>query len=293
MDLTYEAEQIGEGAEALEQLAEGRHPFCQVLAQAENPVIIVGTGLLSRPDAPELMPTISQLVRLSGVYRPDEDWNGFNVLQTASSRVAGLDLGLTAPKSAAPAKAVYLVGADDLAQEIPRDAFVVYQGHHGDQGATRADVVLPSTAYTEKDSAYSNTEGRTQYTKTAVVAPGEARDDWKVLRALSEVMGKPLPYDTLYEVRERIMEIAPSMGTVGDVVPPTVSDPFAMGVDLSGSAAVGATEASDEFSTTVSNFYMTDPISRSSQTMAKCTEQYPTAVSTRPPSEERIALSAA
>ena len=83
------------------------------------------------------------------------------------------------------------------------------QGHHGDQGATRADVVLPSTAYTEKDSAYSNTEGRTQYTQPAVVAPGEARDDWKVLRALSEVMGKPLPYDTLYEVRERIMEMRP------------------------------------------------------------------------------------
>ena len=147
MDLTYEAEQIGEGAEALEQLAEGRHPFCQVLAQAENPVIIVGTGLLSRPDAPELMPTISQLVRLSGVYRPDEDWNGFNVLQTASSRVAGLDLGLTAPKSAAPAKAVYLVGADDLAQEIPRDAFVVYQvGSHDTHAAPSHTLALPLTA---------------------------------------------------------------------------------------------------------------------------------------------------
>ena len=234
MDLTYEAEQIGEGADAVRALADGLHPFCQVLAQAENPVIIVGNGLLSRPDAAELMPVISQLVRLSGVYRPEEDWNGFNVLQTASARVAGLDLGLVAPKSAAPAKAVYLVGADDFATaDIPKDAFVVYQGHHGDKGATIADVILPTTAYTEKDSAYCNTEGRLQYTKTAVVAPGEARDDWKVLRALSEVMGKPLPYDTLYEVRERIAEIAPNMNTIGERVPCVVSDPFAMKVDLS------------------------------------------------------------
>ena len=233
MDLTYEAEQIGEGADAVRALADGLHPFCQVLAQAENPVIIVGNGLLSRPDAAELMPVISQLVRLSGVHRPEEGWNGFNVLQTAAGRVAGLDLGLVASKSAAPAKAVYLVGADDFAaEEIPNDAFVVYQGHHGDKGATIADVVLPTTAYTEKDSAYCNTEGRLQYTKTAVVAPGEARDDWKVLRALSEVMGKPLPYDTLYEVRERIAEIAPNMNTIGERVPSVVSDPFAMKVDL-------------------------------------------------------------
>ena len=230
MDLTYDTDHIGDGKEALQMLADGRHPFCQVLAQAESPVIVVGTGLLSRPDAAELMPIITQLVELSGVHRPEEGWNGFNVLSTASSRVAGLDLGLVASNSAASPKVctpqhnycapwrhpsrgapasslreqvVYLVGADEF-EDTPKDAFVVYQGHHGDKGATCADVVLPTTAYTEKDSSYCNTEGRLQHTKTAVAAPGEARDDWKVLRALSEVMGCALPYSTLPEVRTQL-----------------------------------------------------------------------------------------
>jgi hypothetical protein len=145
---------------------------------------------------------------------------------------------LPAPLLCMRTQVVYLLGADDFEQDIPKDAFVVYQvrqrrrvllllllplwvaggvrqdtptaneltpmlpqGHHGDKGATMADVILPTTAYTEKDSSYCNTEGRLQYTKTAVVAPGEARDDWKVLRALSEVMGCTLPYDTLQQVR--------------------------------------------------------------------------------------------
>ena len=129
-------------------------------------------------------------------------------------------------------QAVYLVGADEFEADIPTEAFVVYQGHHGDKGAACADVVLPTTAYTEKDSSYCNTEGRLQHTKTAVAAPGEARDDWKVLRALSEVMGCALPYDSLPEVRERIMDIAPNMSTVGSLPPSSLSDPFVMGVDL-------------------------------------------------------------
>jgi NADH dehydrogenase (ubiquinone) Fe-S protein 1 len=275
MDLTYSTEHIGDGAEALQMLADGRHPFCQVLAQAESPVIILGTGLLARPDAMQLMPTISQLVQLSGVHRPDEGWNGFNVLQTASSRVAGLDLGLTAPPCSSPPKVVYLLGADDIEQDIPKDAFVVYQGHHGDRGATIADVILPTTAYTEKDSSYCNTEGRLQYTKTAVVAPGEARDDWKVLRALSEVMGCTLPYDTLQQVRERVVEIAPNMATVDERVQSTVSDPFVLGLELTGTtAAAPASEAESSFGTPIKNFYMTDSISRSSQTMAKCTAAF-------------------
>ena len=140
---------------------------------------------------------------------------------------------------------------------------MIYQGHHGDAGAQRADVILPGAAYTEKDATYVNMEGRVQRTRMAVFPPGEARADWSVLRALSETLGLKLPYDTLAELRERMWDTSPHMKDIGKVATATWG---AFGED-------GAM-ADDAFVSPVANYYMTDPISRASDTMARCTASF-------------------
>ena len=236
-------------------------------------MIVVGLGALARTDGAAVLGTARDLAEGFGMVRGG--WNGFNVLHTAAARVAGLDLGLVPGKggkdvagilkaaTAGNIELVYLLGADEIDMTRLGDAFVVYQGHHGDAGARRADVVLPGAAYTEKNAVYANTEGRVQQTRLAVFPPGEAREDWKIVRALSAALGKPLPYDTLAEVRTRMGEIAPHFHHVDDVAP----------------AAWGKFGASGKmrraaFASPVANFYMTDPISRASHTMAECTEAF-------------------
>ncbi len=232
-------------------------------------MIVVGMGALARPDGAAVLATARAIAEAYGMTR--DEWNGFNVLHTAAGRVAGLDLGLVPGEggrdaggildgaAAGDIELVYLLGADEIDTERLGDAFVVYQGHHGDRGAHRADVILPGAAYTEKNATYVNTEGRPQRTRLAVFPPGAAREDWKVLRALSAAMGHALPYDTLREVRARMAEIAPQLADV-DEVTPAEWQPF---------GAAGATDATP-FTTPTTNFYMTDAISRASPTMAEC-----------------------
>ena len=159
-------------------------------------------------------------------------WNGFNVIHTAASRVGGLDLGfLPGPHGystkkileAIPQKkieVVYLLAADELEMTALKNAFVIYQGHHGDRGAMAADVILPGAAYTEKSGTYVNVEGRVQQSLKAVSPPGEAKEDWTIIRALSEKLGFTLHYNTLEEVRDRLVGINPLFDEL-DVVQPT------------------------------------------------------------------------
>jgi hypothetical protein len=206
------------------------------------------------------MASIHELVQQASVVR--EDWNGLNLLHDCASRVAALDLGFapsaTARAPGAPApRFVYLLGADDYPEAaVPEGAFVVYQGHHGDRGAARADVVLPGAAYTEKSATYVNLEGRTQRTKAAVPVLGDAREDWRVLRAVSEALGRPLPYDTLDAVRARLAEVAPHLGAPNTVQPPIWLDGF---YQRAPAAAAGGA-AAGPLRTTVDNFFMTDAI---------------------------------
>ena len=269
MDLTYKADMLGAGPETLGDILAGTHSFCDVLRTAERPMIVVGMGALARPDGAAVLATARAIAEAYGMVR--DDWNGFNVLHSAAGRVAGLDLGLVPGEGGRDAGAVldgaeagdielvYLLGADEIDTERLGDAFVVYQGHHGDRGAHRADVILPGAAYTEKNATYVNTEGRPQRTRLAVFPPGAAREDWKVLRALSAAMGQPLPYDTLRQVRARMAEIAPQLADV-DEVTPAEWQPF---------GAAGAMDATP-FTMPMTNFYMTDAISRASPTMAEC-----------------------
>ena len=188
LDLTVPVEMLGEGGAALAALSEGAHPWAERLRAAKAPMIILGQDALTRPDGARVLGVARAIAESCGMVRPE--WNGFNVLHRAASRVAGLDLGFLPGDrrqgcrrhpGGVPLGAIevlYLLGADELDLSDIGSAFVIYQGHHGDRGAARADVVLPGAAYTEKDATYVNTEGRVQLGRRAVFPPGEAREDW-------------------------------------------------------------------------------------------------------------------
>ena len=274
-DLTYPVENLGAGPKTLAEIANGTHAFAARLQNAKKPMLVLGQGALARGDGSTVLALARKIAESSGMVR--EDWRGFNVLHTAAARVGGLDLGFVPGEGgrdvagiidgaeAGAIDVVFLLGADEIDTSRLKRAFVIYQGHHGDRGAEAADVVLPGAAYTEKNATYVNTEGRVQRAKLAVFPPGDAREDWKILRALAEVLGlrKSLPYDNLLELRQRMVK---------------TNEVFAQTdiVDANRWGQFGNEGGADKapFEYPVRNFYMTDPISRASSTMAKCTEAF-------------------
>jgi NADH-quinone oxidoreductase subunit G len=271
LDLTYPYEYLGAGPQTLADVADGKHPFAEVLKNAKNPMIILGSGAVARADGA----AIQALAAKIDVAR--EGWNGFNFLHRAAGRVGALDLGFVPGEGGrdldgildgagkGEIEVVYLLGADEFDTTKLGSAFVIYQGHHGDAGAHRADVILPGAAYTEKNATYVNTEGRAQMARLAVFPPGEAREDWKIVRALAETLGKTLPYDSLGQIRRRLAEAAPVFLAIDSVTPATA-------------AKLNAKGMIDDapFVMPIENYYMTDTISRASPTMAKCTEDFGT-----------------
>lgn len=218
VDLSYNHENLGNDANIISSIATGQHAFAQRLKQAKKPMIIVGADLLAKPNGKQVMDALQGFAQK---LTAEKGCKVFNVLQKNASQVAALDIGYTpgtdSLKEAQPA-VVFLLNADAgvvTRESLPKDCFVVYQGHHGDAGAQMADVVLPGAAYTEKQATYVNTEGRAQQTLMAVSPPGMAREDWKIIRALSEVLGEGLPYDNLDEIRNRMEDIAPHLVRLG------------------------------------------------------------------------------
>jgi NADH-quinone oxidoreductase subunit G len=266
-DLRYRHEHLGEGASALKGLLDGDSEFVKALKGAERPALVIGQGALGDPA------TLAAIADLAGSLNVVRDgWNGWNVLHTAAARVSGLDLGFVpgeGGKTAAElvakggADVLYLLGADEI--DLSRtDAFVIYQGTHGDAGAHRADVILPGAAYTEKAGLYVNTEGRVQRGERAVFPKGEAKEDWSILRALSERLGAKLPYDTLDALRAKLFADHPTFGQI-DYAPGASPAAF----DLTGLGAAG--ELSDApLASPIAAFHLTNPIARASVTMAEC-----------------------
>jgi NADH-quinone oxidoreductase subunit G len=273
-DLNYPVYSYGADPRVLSDIVMGTHPLAGILSEAKNPMIVVGTAGLARTDGEAIFAAAKQISEKYGVVR--EDWNGFNVLNHAAGRVGALDLGFV-PASGGRAiadifdgckkaaiKLVYLLGADEFDMALLGNSFVVYQGSHGDDGAHRADVILPAATYTEKDATYVNLEGRVQRTKRAVFPVGQAKEDWKIIRALSDKLGKPLAYDNLSQLRTAMEKIAPHFAKVGEIVPASWQ---------AGMAHVGRVVISPaSFDHFITNFYMTDPISRASKTMAECSK---------------------
>lgn len=272
---TYDAEYLGAGPETLKEIADGRHAFTKVLSTAERPMIIVGQGALARADGAAVLATARKIADDTGMIK--DGWNGFNVLHMAAGRVGALDIGFVPGKGGSDMagilagarsgkiKMVYLLGADemDTAALKESDAFVVYHGHHGDKGAHAADVILPGAAYTEKNATYVNTEGRVQLARKAAFPPGEAKDDWAIIRALSETLGHALPWNDFETLRKALRADFPHMARIDDV-------------DRSEWGMFGAEGEMDAapFCAPIENFYMTDPISRASETMAACTQTF-------------------
>jgi NADH-quinone oxidoreductase subunit G len=269
-DLTYPVTQLGENPQILAEIASGKHPLAAKLKAAKKPVLLLGAAALARDDGS----AIHAAAKTIGALCQREGWNGFNVLHYAAARVGALDLGfvpqpggrdmqgIIAGAREGSIKLVYLLGVDEIDMDYFGKAFVVYQGHHGDAGAHRADVILPGAAYTEKNALYVNTEGRVQEARRAVFPPGEAKEDWQIIADLARAMKKKLPFTTLVELRAALVKSHPVFAETGV----TQLAPFAPPV-----AAVGNI-AAEKFDYPITNFYRTDPISRASKTMAQCTD---------------------
>ena len=268
-DLTYPVENLGAGPETLADVAAGRTAAAKALQNAERPMLIVGQGALARGDGGAVLAAARQIADDFGLVTAD--WNGFNVLHTAAARVGGLDVGfvpgdggrdvgsILAGAESGEIGAVLLLGADEIDISRLGKAFVVYLGHHGDAGAHRADVILPGAAYTEKNATWVNTEGRPQRGKRATFPPGDAREDWAIVRALSAVMEATLPFDSLGELRAAMAEAAPQLARI-DVVTPAAWAPFGATGDM----------ANAPFAPAIADFYLTNAICRASETMAEC-----------------------
>lgn len=258
--------ELGETANDLQAALKGE--LGKKLASAKNPLIIVGSGVWESADSAAVESIIKNFAK-GKENIVNSEWNGLSFLHRQASRTGALDIGFynadPAVKAVAP-KVVFLFGADEIdPKAVPTDAFVVYVGHHGDVGASLADVILPGTAYTEKSAIYVNTEGRSQMTTAATGPVGTAREDWTIFKALSEYLGLGLPYENIRDLRSRIENIAPHLVRIEAVE--SVSPEF---VKLAIENAPSAEPTGAQLKNPIKNFYFTDVISRNSKTMAQC-----------------------
>jgi NADH-quinone oxidoreductase subunit G len=265
-DLTYPYEHLGTGPQTLAEVAAGTNDFGRVLQQAERPLVIVGMGALARPDGS----AIAALGAKAALGSRSDGWNGYCVLHTAAARVGALDVGFTPATGGQNAQqmtspggvdVIFLLGADEM--DIAPGAFAVYIGSHGDRGAERADIILPGAAYPEKSGLYVNTEGRVQIAARASFPPGEAREDWAIMRALSDVLGCRLPYDSLAGLRQALFKAHPHLARIDQIAP-------GLPADIAALAGRGGALDKAPFGASVEDFYFTNPIARASPIMAEC-----------------------
>ncbi|MFQ5563740.1 MAG: NADH-quinone oxidoreductase subunit NuoG [Parvularculaceae bacterium] len=273
--LTYDYDYLGAGPATLKSLAAGEGAFFEALKAAERPAIIIGMGALARQDGAAVLAETAKLAAAVGAVK--EGWNGFNVLHTAAARVGALDLGFLPGSSGRDLAGIldgaqkreiefiYNLGADEIDPAEFNGAFVVYQGHHGDAGAHAADVIFPGAAYTEQNGVFVNTEGRVQMAARAHFPPGDAREDWAILRALSERVGKALPYDDLFALRQAMIEDAPVLARIDHAPGAETAAAF----DLSKVGVSGALSDAP-FGSPIKDFYLSNPVARASKTMAEC-----------------------
>ncbi len=273
VSLTYDYDYLGSDTSAIKQLASGQGEFYEKLKAAKKPILIIGHGALCRTDGLALLSSVAKIA--TNINAVSEDWNGFAILHTAAARVGGLELGfvpmeggkntaeMISALSTGGIKVLFLLGADEV--EVPKtgDAIVIYIGSHGDEGAQNADIILPGATYTEKNGMYLNTEGRVQLGFRATFPPGDGREDWAILRALSAKIGKQLEFDSLRELREKMFLEYPELLEIDSVLSTDfneIKNLANMNMEMNGSAIECA----------VSDFYLTNPIARASAVMAEC-----------------------
>ena len=278
-DLTYPYEYLGDGLETLAEIAGGAG-FAEKLKAATHPLIIVGEGAISharlgKQQGRDVLALAAKILADHGSIA--EGWNGFAMLHSAASRVGGLDIGFV-PHAGGVCSAdqigkagngeidvQFLLGADEYDLSGLGNAFVVYIGTHGDAGANRADVILPAAAYTEKSGTYVNTEGRVQMASRAIFPPGEAKEDWAIIRALSAHLGATLPYNSLAQLRAALYAEYPHLAQIDAVAQGDVAD-------LKKLAGNPVKTQTANFASLIGDFYLTNPIARASATMGECAQ---------------------
>lgn len=273
-DQTYPIIELGASPAILDLLLDDNHDFNKILAVAKKPMFIIGDAVLTRPDSLAIQNIVYQLCQKYAAN--SADWNGFNILHNHASTVAALDIGfypsgcyqnsadLIVAAEHGEIELLYLYGADeiDFTKLAKSKTFIIYQGHHGDRAASYADIILPGAAYTEKNALYVNLEGRVQKARAALFPPNQARNDWQIFAELAELLSLDLGFKNIYELRQNLQTYIPTFANL-DVIQPTrlnfkQTDMSVKPINL----------VKNEF-----NFYMTDPISRSSKTMAQCTQE--------------------
>ena len=246
VDLTYDYDHLGDSPSLLNELLKKDHAD---IAEKSS-VIVVGMGALAREDGAEVLAAAMALAEATK--------SGFMVLHTAASRVGAMDIGAVAENGindVLAADVIYNLGADE--GDIPAGPFVIYQGSHGDRGAHRADIILPGAAYTEEGGLFVNTEGRPQLAARASFAPGQAKENWAILRALSAELDAKLPFDSLAALRKALVADVPHLGDI-DQVADNDWQPVAQG-------SLG----DSPFRPAIADFYLSNPIARASQLMAE------------------------
>lgn len=264
-DLTYPVQHLGAGMDTLSDLASGNGSFAETWSKAKKPVVIVGEAAAT----PDVLAAAAKLATSNTELA--EGWNGFAVLHNAASRVGALDVGFVPGKGAADTAAMlsggvdvlFLLGADEVDLGQLGTTMVVYIGTHGDNGAHRADVILPAATYTEKSATYVNTEGRVQMTTRAVFPPGDAKEDWSIIRALSGFVGKALPFNSLPQLRAALYADYPHLARIDVIAPSKASD-------IAKLAKLSPKPGKPSFASPVGDFYLTNPIARASAIMAEC-----------------------
>jgi NADH-quinone oxidoreductase subunit G len=257
-DLTYKYEYLGAGPDSLASVDFGG---------LAKPLVLIGQGALARADGQAVLSLAAKAALKIGAIK--DGWNGFGILHTAASRVGALDIGFVPGAGGLDARkmtgggtdVLFLLGADEI--EVDPGVFVVYIGTHGDRGAHRADVILPGAAYPEKSGLYVNTEGRAQMAARASFPPGDAREDWAILRALSDVLGSRLPYDSLAQLRTAMFKAHPHLQRVDRIEPGNAAD-------IEKLAGLGGPPGKAPFVSAIDDFYLTNAIARSSTVMAEC-----------------------
>ncbi len=259
-DLSYSYEHLGKNPSDIESLMKSKSGFAKLFKEAERPVIIIGAGALQRKDGEAVHASVLELAEKLGVIK--DGWNGFNVLHQDVSQVAALDLGLTNVNDTSKLELIYLLNNNsEEIDNISKKAFVIYQGHHGDRGAHRADIIFPGSTYTEKDALYVNTEGRVQLGKRAVFPVGEAKEDWRVLRALAEKCGVNLSYNSMLELRNHIFKLVPAYQNI-DFLPEEKWSKY--------SNKKKNKVLKSGFKSTYPDFYLANAICRASDIMNEC-----------------------
>lgn len=266
VDLAYDYDHLGNSPKDIEKLIKARSGFAKILKEARRPLIIIGSGAFKREDGLAVHGLLKKLADKFDVVT--DEWNGFNVLHMAASRMAALEMEftLTEPFNLSEMGFVYLLGVDneETLSNIHPHAFVVYQGHHGDAGAHRADLILPGAAYTEKSGLYMNTEGRVQNARQAVRPLGDAKEDWTILRAISDACGKPLSYNNIVQLRSKLADEYPAFASIDEVENVVWGNFGDMKSELSDKS----------FGNLIDNFYQTNVITKSSVTMMQCTAEF-------------------